>query len=78
VADPVERFHLHNGARLERLNWMADLSRKGLRESLGMMVNYVYDPDDIEANHERFARGETVASRRVRSLALRASRSAAR
>jgi malonyl-CoA decarboxylase len=71
VADPVERFHLHNGARLERLNWLADTSRKGLRESLGMMVNYLYDPGDIEANHEKFARGETVASRRVRSLALR-------
>jgi malonyl-CoA decarboxylase len=71
VADPVERFHLHNGARLERLNWLADTSRKGLRESLGMMVNYLYDPGDIEANHEKFARGETVASRRVRTLALR-------
>jgi malonyl-CoA decarboxylase len=71
VADPVERFHLHNGARLERLNWMADLSRKGMRESLGMMVNYLYDPDDIEANHEKFAGGETVASRRVRTLGLR-------
>jgi malonyl-CoA decarboxylase len=71
VADPVERFHLHNGARLERVNWMADTSRKGLRESLGMMVNYLYDPGDIEANHERFARGETVTSRRVRTLALR-------
>lgn len=70
VLDPVARFHLHNGARLERIDWMADRSRKGLRDSLGLMVNYLYDPDAIDANHERFARGETVASRRVRALAL--------
>ena len=70
VTDPVARFHLNNGARLERVNWMADRSPKGLRESFGVMVNYLYEPDAIEANHEKFARGETVAARRVRSLAL--------
>jgi malonyl-CoA decarboxylase len=68
--DPVKRFHLNNGARLEQLNWLADKSRKGLRESLGLMVNYLYEPHAIEVNHEKFVRGEIVASRRVRSLAL--------
>ncbi len=68
--DPVARFHLNNGARMERINWLADPSRKGLRESLGMMVNYLYMPSAIQTNHQKFVRGEIVASRRVRSLAL--------
>jgi len=68
--DPVARFHLNNGARLERINWLADASKKGLRESLGLMVNYLYEPRAIEGNHEKFIRGEIVASRRVRGLAL--------
>ena len=68
--DPVARFHLNNGAKLERINWLADVSKKGLRESLGLMVNYLYEPRAIEGNHEKFVRGEIVASRRVRSLAL--------
>ncbi|MGA2778700.1 MAG: malonyl-CoA decarboxylase family protein [Steroidobacteraceae bacterium] len=70
MPDAVARFHLHNGARLERINWQADVSKKGLRESLGMMVNYLYEPRAIEENHEKFVRGEVVASRRVRALAL--------
>jgi len=69
--DPVARFHLNNGARLERINWAADVSKKGLRESLGMMVNYLYVPRAIEENRERFVRGEITASRRVRALAPR-------
>ncbi len=68
--DPVARFHLNNGASLERIDWLADTSRKGLRESLGLMVNYLYEPRAIESNHEKFVRGEFVASRRVRSLVL--------
>lgn len=68
--DPVARFHLNNGARLERINWRADDSKRGLRESLGMMVNYVYEPRAIEANHERFLQGRVTASRQVTSLAL--------
>ena len=68
--DPVARFHLNNGARLERINWLADASRKGLRESLGMMVNYLYVPRAIQGNHQKFVRGEIVASHRVRSLSL--------
>ncbi len=68
VQDPVARFHLNNGARLERINWSADLSKKGLRDSLGMMVNYLYEPGAIEGNHEKFMAGEIAASRRVRSM----------
>jgi malonyl-CoA decarboxylase len=63
--DPVARFHLHNGAKLDRLNWGADASDKGLRQSLGLMVNYVYEPRRIEYNHEQFVRGVTVASKDV-------------
>ena len=52
--DAVARFHLGNGARLERLNWLADAER-ALRQSHGLMVNYLYDLDDIEKNHEAYA-----------------------
>jgi len=69
--DPVARFHLDNGARLERINLGADLSDKGLRESLGVMVNYLYDLGSVEANHERFTRNEVVCSRQVLSAARR-------
>ncbi len=67
--DRVGRFHLRNGARVERLNFLADTSSQGMRQSYGMMVNYRYKPGDIEANHEAF-RGETriVASNTVKSL----------
>jgi malonyl-CoA decarboxylase len=70
MQDPVGRFHLNNGARLERINWLGDPSQKGLRESLGLMVNYLYERRAIEGNHEKFVRGEIVASRRVRGLML--------
>ncbi len=69
--DPVARFHLDNGARLERINLGADPSEKGLRESLGVMVNYLYDLDAVEANHKRFLRGEVVCSRQVLSAVRR-------
>ena len=59
--DPVARFHLGNGARIERVNWMADLSQKGIRESHGLMVNYLYDLESIEKNHEAFANRRPVA-----------------
>ncbi len=68
--DPVARFHLDNGANMERINWLADVSKKGLRESMGLMVNYLYVPRAIQSNHEKFVRGEIVASRRVRALVL--------
>ena len=66
--DPVARFHLNNGAKLERINWLADVSKKGLRQSLGLMVNYLYEPGAIKGNHEKFVREEIVASRHVRGL----------
>jgi len=68
--DPVARFHLGNGARLERINWLADPSPKGLAQSFGVMVNYLYDLDDIEKNHEAYAGSRTiVASSAVKKLA---------
>ncbi len=68
--DPVARFHLGNGARLERVHWMADTSAKGFAQSHALMVNYYYDLDEIEANLERFdADGTVAASGRVTRLA---------
>lgn len=65
--DPVARFHLGNGARLERLNWLGDASERGMRQSAGWMVNYLYDLERIEANHEAYAgKQEIVASAEVR------------
>lgn len=61
----VAKFHLNNGARLERLNWAGDRSAKGLKQALGMMVNYLYNLDEVETQHERFVHGEVVSSRRV-------------
>ena len=67
--DSVARFHLGNGARLERLNWLADATDKGISQSYGLMVNYLYDLDDIEKNHEAYAEGHTVvASNAVKRL----------
>jgi malonyl-CoA decarboxylase len=60
-SDPVARFHLRNGARLERIHLAANPSPRGIAESFGMMVNYLYDLDRIEANHEAFVREGTVA-----------------
>jgi len=59
--DPVARFHLGNGARLERVNYLANIASRGFKESYGLMVNYLYDLDRIEANHEAFVRHGTVA-----------------
>lgn len=64
----VANFHLGNGARLNRINWAADLSKKGLRESAGLMVNYLYDLDEIESNQEKFANGEVAHTRSVSKL----------
>ncbi len=67
--DPVARFHLGNGARLDRINWPADRSARALREAHGLMVNYRYDLREIEANHEAFANeGRVAAARAVRGL----------
>ncbi|MBA8830359.1 MULTISPECIES: malonyl-CoA decarboxylase [Rhizobium] len=67
--DPVARFHLGNGARLERLNFLGDRSAKAMQQAHGLMVNYLYKLDDIVANHEALAqRGEVIASPAVKSL----------
>lgn len=64
--DPVARFHLGNGASLHAIHWAADLSDKGLRQSIGLMVNYVYDLKSIEENHDAyFDQGEVAVSRLV-------------
>jgi malonyl-CoA decarboxylase len=68
--DSVARFHLGNGARLERLDWMADASEKGLAQSFGLMVNYVYDLGDVERNHEEYVnRRRVVSSSAIEKLA---------
>ncbi|CAN7713608.1 malonyl-CoA decarboxylase [Phyllobacterium sp. LjRoot231] len=67
--DPVARFHLGNGARLERLNFLGDRSTKAMQQAHGLMVNYLYKLDYIVANHEALAqRGEVIASPRVKGL----------
>jgi hypothetical protein len=58
--DPVARFHLGNGARLERINWFGNTELRAIQESFGIMVNYLYDHDSIEDNHEAFVRDGTI------------------
>lgn len=72
--DSVARFHLGNGARLERIDWLGDTSSKALSEAHGLMVNYRYEIKDIEKNHEAYANeGVVTASRPVHGL-LKAER----
>jgi malonyl-CoA decarboxylase len=66
--DPVARFHLDNGARLERINLGGNPSDYGLKQSFALMVNYLYDLDKIEAHHAQFKRGEVARSRAVGAL----------
>jgi malonyl-CoA decarboxylase len=58
--DPVGRFHLGNGARIERLNWLGDRSSRRLAQSAGLMVNYLYDRPEIDQNHEAFASSQLI------------------
>jgi malonyl-CoA decarboxylase len=60
--DAVARFHLGNGARLERLNWLGDTSERALDQSYGLMVNYLYDLEYIEKNHEAYAQQRAVVA----------------
>jgi len=60
--DPVAHFHLSNGARLERINWLADTSAKGMRESAGMMVNYLYRLDQIDDNQVAYMTDGRIAA----------------
>jgi malonyl-CoA decarboxylase len=70
--DPVARFHLKNGARLERINWLGDTSGAGLQRSAGFSANYVYKLPDVERNHELYVREHKVrASREIEALAKR-------
>jgi malonyl-CoA decarboxylase len=67
--DPVARFHFGNGASLEKIHWAADLSEKGIAQSCGVMVNYRYDLNAVETNHELFAhRAEVVTTRAIKSM----------
>jgi malonyl-CoA decarboxylase len=61
-ADSVARFHLGNGARMERINWLADSSKTGMARSAGLMVNYVYRLKDVERNHEAYANKRAVVA----------------
>jgi len=70
--DPVARFHLRNGARLERINWLGDISSAGMQRSAGIMVNYLYRLADLERNHESYSRDyQVVAASEIESLAKR-------
>jgi malonyl-CoA decarboxylase len=66
--DAVAKFHLSNGAKLHDINWAADLSKKGLVQSSAIMVNYLYEIDAVEDNHEKFVKKEVVFSRSLTSL----------
>jgi len=67
--DRVAHFHLSNGARIERINWAADLTKNGIDQSAGIMVNYLYNLPDIEKNHEAYTgHGEIATSSTVRKL----------
>ena len=66
LSDPVARFHLDNGARLEHVNVAGDLSKKGIKQSLSVMVNYLYDLDEVEGRHESFMHGTVAHSAQVK------------
>ena len=67
--DPVSRFHIGNGASLERINLNADTSEKGMAQSYGVMANYLYDLDVVEENHEIFFKNKVVpVSSEIESL----------
>jgi malonyl-CoA decarboxylase len=68
--DAVARFHLGNGARIERLDWAGDPSPKGIRQSYGLMVNYLYDPKRLDKHREMLAQGRIAAASGVGGLAF--------
>lgn len=74
--DPVARFHLGNGASLKQINWLADTSDKGLHQSAGLMVNYLYELKFIEENHEAYVcNGEVKTTDFIKSLVPEAEES---
>ncbi len=68
AGDSVAKFHLANGAELHNINWAADLSKKGIAQSSAIMVNYLYELGDIEANHEKFLKKSVVYSKSLDRL----------
>lgn len=66
--DPVARFHLGNGARIERLNWGGDPSAKGVKQSFGLMVNYLYDPKRLDKHRTMLSQGEVPTAGAVSDL----------
>jgi malonyl-CoA decarboxylase len=66
--DAVAKFHLSNGAQLYNINWAADLSKKGVAQSSSLMVNYLYELDDIENNHEAFLNKTVVYAKSLEKL----------
>ncbi len=66
--DPVARFHLGNGARVERLNWLGDPSPKGLQQSYGLMVNYLYDLKRLDRNRAQLAEGKIAVAGAIEEL----------
>ncbi len=68
--DPVARFHLGNGARVERLNWAGDPSSKGLKQSFGLMVNYLYDLKRLDKHRAQLAQGQVPVSKEISALLL--------
>ena len=72
-ADPVARFHLSNGARLHRINWLSDVSLAGMERSAGLTANYVYRLADLEGNRRRYERDHRVlATRELERLSRQA------
>jgi malonyl-CoA decarboxylase len=69
--DPVARFHLGNGARVERLNWAGDPSPKGMKQSYGLMVNYVYDLKRLDKHRTLLAQGKIAVSGEIDDLFLK-------
>ncbi len=68
VLDPVARFHLGNGARIERINWFADPSTKGIKQSHGLMVNYLYDLKRLDKHRQLLDKGIAPASGGVEDM----------
>ena len=67
--DPVAHFHLTNGAGMEKINWRGDLSPRGISNSAGIMINYIYDLGQFEDNHEAYtSTGKIKASSDLRGL----------
>ncbi|MEM7257218.1 MAG: malonyl-CoA decarboxylase family protein, partial [Pseudomonadota bacterium] len=72
--DSVAHFHLSNGARVERINWLGDVSERGKKQSHTLMVNYLYDLEDIEGNHEQYIETGTIATSKEVAAMLQAKK----